>query len=155
MVWHPQDASPSAAESRMKTPIATWRLIFSCQTLSEPLVWEIPLLIKCPADIHRRSVLISSSSMCFTKGGVSRIRGSEGVSHSNINRPAGIAVFNLDSAADGLASCQCQAIGILPMPGHQLMNPGWFRNLQWIWKFLPPAGASEISGNPWLMTSYL
>ena len=40
----------------------------------------------------------------FIKGGVSRTRGSEGIWQSNINLPIAIAVFILDSAADGLAS---------------------------------------------------
>ena len=46
MVWHPQDASPSAAKSRMKTATAAGRLILEHQTPSEPLVWGTPPLVK-------------------------------------------------------------------------------------------------------------
>ena len=57
MVWHPQDASPSAAESRMTTTIEGETLIFEHETLLEPLVLGKPPLVKrgagVPASISR------------------------------------------------------------------------------------------------------
>ena len=72
MVWHPQDASPSAAESRMMTSLAVQRLVFEHKTPSEPLVLGKPPLMKRgtgPKSVHSASVQLHISTfpseLCF------------------------------------------------------------------------------------------